>query len=181
MPNAEEIIHEQREQVERQGRDYEEALGVLKRLNPHASKEVDDYLVSIVFEEAPGFYVLRPDETLAWETPPAEDNAHFEVIVQDREDKRFIPQLDIRYRLFDDEGHLVVDKAPQFLWHPYVYHYGINGRIPREGNYVAEVTIMQPSFLRHDEVKGKRYRRTVTVRFDPVHVKQGRMPHGPEK
>jgi len=174
---------EEREQerlAKKQGEAYQVSYEILMAEDPHAVVEVDDYRIMASFEPAEGMYGPRPDGSLAWETPGDDDNQHFEVIVRDRHDGRFLPGLDVHLRLFDADGQKVAETTVPFIWHPFVFHYGIDGRIPAEGDYTAEVVIPIPRFHRHDEVRGKRYTRDVTVRLGPVHLKPGTKPHGPE-
>jgi hypothetical protein len=166
--------------VREQGAAYQRSYDVLMSEDPHAEAEVDDYRVTASFEPAEGMYGMRPDGSLSWEPPGEQDNQHFEVIVRDRHDGRFLPGLDVHLRLLDASGQQVAATAVPFIWHPFVLHYGINGRIPGEGDYTAEVTIPAPHFHRHDEVRGRRFQSDVTIRLGPVHLKPGTKPHGPE-
>lgn len=163
-----------------QGEAYRASYEKLMAEDPHAESAVDEYLITASFEPAEGMYGPGPDGSLAWETPRDGDNQHFEVIVRDRDDGRFLPGLDVHLRLLDGSGTAVAETSVPFIWHPFVLHYGIDGRIPGEGDYTAEVSIPAPRFHRHDEVRGKRYQRGVTVRLGPVHLTPGTKPHGPE-
>lgn len=181
MPN----IHspeeqKQQELADEQGRAYRASYEMLMAEDPHAETDVDDYRVTASFEPAEGMYCPFDDGSLRWRTPSEGQNQHFEVIVRDREDGRFLPGLDVHLRLLDRSGQPVVETAVPFIWHPFVLHYGIDGRIPGEGDYTAEVSIPSPRFCRHDQVRGKRYTKDVTVRLGPVHLKPGTKPHGPE-
>ncbi len=166
--------------VRAQGDAYRASYDELMAEDPHAEAEIDEYLITASFEPAEGMYGMGPDGSLGWETPRDEDNQHFEVIVRDRDDGRFLPGLDIHLRLLDASGKAVAETSVPFIWHPFVLHYGIDGRIPGEGDYTAEVSIPAPRFHRHDEVRGRRYQRDVTVRLGPLHLKPGKKPHGPE-
>lgn len=163
-----------------QGKAYAASYAMLMAEDPHAEVEVEDYRITASFEPAEGMYGMGPDGTLRWETPRETDNQHFEVIVRDRLDGRFVPALDIHLRLHDEADAVVVETSVPFIWHPFVHHYGIDGQIPGEGDYVAEVMVAAPRFHRHDEIRGKRYERDVTVRLGPVHLTPGVKPHGPE-
>lgn len=166
--------------AKKQGLAYDASYEILMSEDPHAVVEVDDYRITASFEPAEGMYGPGPAGSLAWETPGADHNQHFEVVVRDRNDGRFLPGLEIQLRLFDTENRKVAETTVPFIWHPFVFHYGINGRIPAEGDYTVEVVIPVPQFHRHDEVRGKRYGRDVSVRLGPLHLKPGRKPHGPE-
>jgi hypothetical protein len=63
-----------------------------------------------------------------------------------------------------------------FLWHPYLYHYGTNAKVPGEGPYTVRVQIQAPTFMRHDPVNGKRYAEPVRVVFEDRRFTPGRKP-----
>jgi uncharacterized protein involved in high-affinity Fe2+ transport len=171
---------QQEQLVRNQGDAYEASYDKLMAEDPHAETEVDDYKITASFEPAEGMYGMGPDGQLTWMTPQDGDNAHFEVIVRDRHDGRFLPGLDVHMRLFDEDGRQVAQTQVPFIWHPFVFHYGIDAKIPAEGDYSAEVEIPAPRWHRHDEVRGRRYEKDVKVRLGPVHLKPGTKPHGPE-
>jgi len=172
--------HEQEDLVRRQGRAYQASYDMLMAADPHVEGVADDYRITASFEPAEGMYGMTSDGALQWHTPGERENQHFEVIVRDREDGRFLPSLEVGLRLHDAADRVVAETAVPFIWHPFVFHYGVDGTIPGEGDYTAEVTVRAPRFHRHDEVRGKRYQRDVTVRLGPVHLKPGTKPHGPE-
>ncbi|HEU4674093.1 MAG TPA: hypothetical protein VFS32_14470 [Candidatus Limnocylindrales bacterium] len=171
---------EQERLAVRQGDAYRASYEKLMAEDPHAETEIDDYVVTASFEPAEGMYGPDAGGQLAWMTPSEVENQHFEVIVRDRHDGRFVPCLEVHLRLFDAADRQVAATAVPFIWHPFVYHYGIDGTIPGEGDYTAEVSIPAPRWHRHDEVRGKRYAKDVRVRLGPVHLKPGTKPHGPE-
>lgn len=117
-----------------------------------------------------GAYIHQSDGLLDWETPENYGMFHVEVIVQDRDDKRFVPYLDVHVRIYDKEGTLITESEAPFQWDPYTYHYGFDTNLPDDGQYYAEVTIKTPTFDRHHKNHGKRYTDDVTVRLDPVEV-----------
>ncbi|HEU4571811.1 MAG TPA: hypothetical protein VFR93_03925 [Candidatus Limnocylindrales bacterium] len=171
---------EQERLARQQGEAYGASYDRLMAEDPHAETEVDDYRVTASFEPAEGMYELKDDGTFHWMTPSDGQNQHFEVIVRDRRDGRFLPNLDVRMRLLDERDRVVADTEVPFIWHPFVLHYGVDGAIPAEGDYTAEVAIPAPRWHRHDEVRGRRYAKDVTVRLGPVHLTPGTKPHGPE-
>jgi hypothetical protein len=181
MPDIDSPDEKQQEQlVLKQGDAYRASYNMLMAEDPHTEAAVADYRVTASFEPAEGMYEPDVDGGLAWTTPKDGANQHLEVIVRDRRDGRFIPYLDVHLRLLDQEGTVVLDTAVPFIWHPFVLHYGVDGTIPGEGDYMPEVTIPAPRFPRHDEVRGKRYEQDVTIRLAPVHLEPGVKPRGPE-
>jgi Fe2+ transport protein len=86
-----------------------------------------------------------------------------------------VPDLDIALTLLDSDRELFTTAVP-FLWHPYLYHYGTNARVPGEGPYAVRVRIDPPTFMRHDPVNGKRYAEPVDVVFEGLRFTPGRKP-----
>lgn len=163
-----------------QGKAYQEAVDYLKKIvEGYDEKQVDDYLITVCAEEAEGLYHLE-DGQLEWEDPAEGLNAHLEIIVQDADDKRFIPELNVQATLYTEDNKIIQEKHHPFLWHPYVFHYGANWKIPEEGKYFIEVKISAPRFHRHDVVKGKKYPRQVKLEFGPVKMETERKLHAPE-
>lgn len=136
-------------------------------------RDVGDMTIGVAAEEAePLFHLIGG--TLQLKEPPEGANAHLEVVVMDRADGRFIPGLHVEATLSGDEGEVGTFVLP-FLWHPTMYHYGTNVRIPRPGaTYSLAVAIEPPTFHRHDKVNGKRYATAVSARFDGLAIKGGR-------
>lgn len=164
--------------AENQGKAFSEALDYMKNMDNHAEKTVEDYIISLASEEAEGTYQLKNGK-LEWQVPKEEFNTHLEIVVRDKKDKRFIPGLKIKARVFDENEKLVVEKECPFFWHPFLYHYGVMLEIPKEGKYTVEVSFPAPDFHRHDEIKGKRFEKGVQVKI-PIEMETGREPHGPE-
>jgi hypothetical protein len=162
-----------------QGDTYALALVEMQEEDVHASVEIEDYIISIACEDAEGMYMYN-DGKLEWMIPHEGDNQHFEVVVQDKEDKRFIPGLEVHATLFDEHKKEVAKMEVPFIWHPFLFHYGINCKIPKAGKYTAEIFIKKPSFHRHDEEVGNRYANDVTITLGPVLLKPGRKEHGAE-
>ena len=78
------------------------------------TRRAGDYLVAFVQENAEGMYELA--------------------------DGRFVPGLDITLTLLEGDRELFSTTMP-FLWHPYLYHYGTNAKVPGEGPYTVRVRI----------------------------------------
>lgn len=136
----------------------------------HTVKKTHDYIVTVAFEVAEGKFVQQSDGDVDWETPEGFGNYHVEIIVQDRDDKRFVPYLDVHVRVYDADNNLVTESDAPFMWHPYLYHYGFDTPIPEEGRYTVEVQIKAPKFDRHHKSHGKRYVDDVTTRLSAVQL-----------
>ena len=46
---------------------------------------------------------------------------------------------------------------------PKTYHYGRNWKVPGDGEYTLRVHIEPPTFMRHDELNGRRFEEPVDV------------------
>jgi hypothetical protein len=174
MEASNEAEPEQLEIARAQGGTYGQALQAMDEESGAVTQRAGDYLVAFVQENAEGMYELQ-DGRLVWREAPEEANAHLEIAVADAADGRFVPGLDITLTLLEGDRELFTTSMP-FLWHPYLYHYGTNARVPGEGPYSVRVTIGPPAFMRHDPVNGKRYEQPVHLVFDDRRFKPGRKP-----
>lgn len=162
-----------------QGDAYGRALRAMSVMDAHGRvQRAGDYLIGYEIEEAEGMYMPGKDG-LRWQDPQAE-NAHLEVVVRDADDGRFIPGLTVRAVLADAAGREVLSETLPFLWHPWLFHYGRNIRVPGKGTYALRVRIDPPEFPRHDRVNGRRYADPVDVRFENVRIEETGQKHSPE-
>ena len=171
--SSDESTQQQLQLAKEQGQAFQHAAETLIKQVAHGeTRRVGDYLLAWSVEEAEGLY-HRQDGHFEWEEPP-DKNAHVEIIVCDGADGRFIPELDVTVTLIDPSGKELGTHRQPFLWHPWVYHYGRNWTVPREGDYQLRVRVDAPNFPRHDKKNGRRYAEPVEVTFDTVHIKPGR-------
>ncbi len=136
-------------------------------------KRAGDYIVAYAQERAEGMYMLKGEGKLEWDEPK-DENCHLEISVSDAGDQRFIPYLEISATLTPESGKAVGPFTVPFVWHPGLYHYGKNIKVPGDGAYRLDIVIKAPTFMRHDEVNGKRYAETVEVTFEKVQIKTGK-------
>ena len=159
------------------GREQGEALTrTLKHMTDniaHDGREVEhgEYLVAYAVEEAEGMYAPS-NAGLEWQEP-GDANAHIEVAVRDAADGRLIPSLKIEATLVAPDGTTVGTHELPLLWHPYLYHYGRNWRVPGDGDYTLHVRFQPPSFPRHDKANGHRFLKGGDVTFENVSIKTG--------
>jgi hypothetical protein len=174
MHKSDEADPEQLQFARVQGGTYQEALEHM------ANEEADDggetrggdYIVAYAVEKAEGMYALKDGE-LKWQEP-GDANAHIEISVRDASDNRFIPHLEITVAVYDSQGERVGEHTQPFIWHPWLYHYGRNWKLPGDGEYTLHVHIKAPTFMRHDRLNGKRYAEDVDVTFEEVNISTGR-------
>lgn len=171
---SEESNREQLELAVRQGDALQEALAAMDEESESGVlvQRAGDYEIGIAVEEAEGMWTRADGGQLEWQNP-ADENAHVEVCVRDGADGRFVPELDVTVTLVDPDGHEVGTHRQPFLWHPWLYHYGRNWAVPREGEYTIRVRVEPPRFMRHDHENGRRYAEPVEVRFDDVAIETG--------
>lgn len=138
------------------------------------TQRAGDYIVGYAQERAEGMYMLKSEGKLEW-TEPDTENCHIEISVSDAGDHRFIPYLKIKASLKPaDGGRKIGPFEVPFLWHPGLYHYGRNIKVPGDGKYTLTVTIKPPAFMRHDKTNGLRYADTVEVEFRDIMIKSGK-------
>lgn len=171
---SDEADREQLAMAREEGDTYQRALDYMveKVADAGAKQRAGDYLIGFAQERAEGMYHLR-DGDLAW-VEPSDENCHLEVAVADAGDGRFIPGLSIKATLTGADGAVVGPFDLPFLWHPGLYHYGRNVRIPGSGRYTVRIEVAAPDFPRHDKVNGRRYAEPVSVEFKDVALEAGR-------
>lgn len=173
MQPSKEATAETLQMAQEQGKALEKALLHMTRKEADDGDEVPagDYLVGYAVEKAEGMHEPRGGE-LEW-LEPRDENCHLEVSVRDGADGRFIPALDVKVTLIDAQGHEVGTHRQPFVWHPWLYHYGRNWKVPGDGRYTLRVRIDPPNFARHDKVNGDRFREPVEVTFEGVKIETG--------
>ncbi len=174
MESSNEATQEQLNLAKEQGKAYRNALEYManKEAESGGMKTVGNYIVAYAVEEAEGMY-HKVDGELKWQEPK-EENAHIEITAVDAADGRFVPGLTVHVTVLDENNNSVGRHQQDFLWHPWLYHYGRNWKIPAKGNYTLKVEIDAPDFARHDKKNGLRYTKDVEVVFEDVHIETGR-------
>ena len=76
-------------------------------------------------------------------------------------------------RLHSEEGETIGPFPAPFLWHPGLYHYGANIKVPRGGKFDVKIKITTPRFARHDKINGNRYASAVEVEFPATYIEPG--------
>lgn len=172
-PNTSEATAEQLDLARAQGRAYGRALEYMTGTVAQDGREqrAGDYLVGYAVEKAEGMYAWV-DGALVWRDP-GEANLHVEVAVRDAGDGRFVPGVRVLATLLDPQGTEVGTHEQPLLWHPMIYHYGRNWTVPSDGAYTLRVRIEPPTFMRHDEINGRRFVAPVEVEFRGVKVERG--------
>jgi hypothetical protein len=172
-PTSSEASQEQLDAAKAQGDAYGRAVQIMttKVADGGGQQRAGDYVVGYALEKAEGMYQLDGGE-LRWQKPQ-DENLHLEVIVSDAADGRFVPGLTVRVTVVAEDGTEVGTHEQPLLWHPMLYHYGRNWKVPGDGTYTVRVHIDPAPFGRHDEKNGKRYVEPVDVEFNGVQVSTG--------
>ena len=173
MKSSNEADAEQLDLARQQGDALMKALDHMTNKEAHSGgrKRAGDYLVAYACETAEGLWHMKDGE-LVYEKPD-EENAHLEIAVLDGADHRFVPGLTVHLTVTDRDGNEVGTHVQPFLWHPWLYHYGRNWKLPGSGTYTFHVRIEPPTYARHDPKNGKRYAEPVEVTFEGVSVQTG--------
>jgi uncharacterized protein involved in high-affinity Fe2+ transport len=173
-PNTDEADAKQLELARDQGAAYRRALEHMAQEVAHdgGMQEAGEYLIGYAVEEAEGMYEWV-DGGLVWHDPADGENLHLEVAVCDASDGRFVPAVTVIATLIDPGGNEVFTHELPLLWHPMLYHYGRNVEVPVDGDYTLVVRVKPPTFMRHDEVNGRRFTELVETTFEGVRVERG--------
>ena len=128
-------------------------------------------LIGYVVEKAEGMDEWV-DGGLVWREP-GEANPHVEVVVRDAGDGRFVPGARVEVTPIDPDGNAVGIHEHPLLGHPMLYHDGRTWAVPMDGDDTLRVRVAPPTFMRHDEINGRRFLAPAEVEFRPVKVTRG--------
>ena len=172
-PSTSEADAKQLELAREQGGAYRKALDHMAQEVAHdgGTQTAGEYLIGYAIEEAEGMYMWKDGE-LVWQEPE-DENLHVEIAVCDASDGRFVPGCSVTGTLIDPDGNEVGTHEHELLWHPMLYHYGRNWEVPADGLYTLKVRVEPPTFMRHDEINGKRFAAAVETEFTGVKVERG--------
>jgi uncharacterized protein involved in high-affinity Fe2+ transport len=172
-PSSSEADAKQLELARKQGDTYKEALEYMASEVAHdgGMQPAGEYLIGYAVEEAEGMYMWN-DGKLEWQEPE-DENLHVEIAVCDAADGRFVPGCTVTVTLTDPDGNDAGTHELPLLWHPMLYHYGRNWKVPSDGKYTLDVRVDPPTFMRHDEINGCRFKETVETTFKGVEVERG--------
>jgi hypothetical protein len=173
-PDTDETTQRQLHLARAQGDAYGNALEHMTTAvaDDGGQQRAGDYWIGYAVEEAEGMYEWRGND-LVW-TEPGETNLHVEITVRDAGDGRFVPGVRVLATLIEPGGEELGTYEQPLLWHPMIYHYGRNWTASREGQYTLRVQVEPPTFMRHDQVNGRRLAETVEVEFSDVNVSLAR-------
>ena len=93
--------------------------------------------------------------------------------MRDAGDGRFLPGLTVHATLVDARGEEVGTHVQPFLWHPWLFHYGRNWKVPGDGDYTLRVRVEAPEYDRHDHENGCRFVEPAEVEFSGVKIRTG--------
>jgi hypothetical protein len=151
-----------------EGGNYLRMLDAMLESAAGRKQQAGDYWIAYAVEPAQGLYRLQ-DGHWQWVEPTTE-NTHIQIMVADRYDGRFIPELEIYAVLFDPDHNEIGERRQYFHWHPELHHYGRNWTIAKSGAYRLRVRIEIPDFARHGKKEGARYEEPVEVEFRQIHI-----------
>lgn len=159
------------------GNGFTNTLKVMyKQANEGKDKVQGNYFIAFADEYSEGWwhymngkfmYMMQNDEG-------GKTNAHIEIAVLDAATHRFLPDLNVSVTLYDKNKHSLGTKPIPFMWHPWLYHYGENWRIPATGKqYSVHVHAEAPAYKRYGKTMGNQFTMPVDVDFDNLTVKAG--------
>lgn len=172
---SDEADRKQLEMARQEGDAYHRSLLYMAQevADSGGQQRAGDYIVAYAQERAEGMYMLRGEGELEW-VEPTDENCHLEISVSDAGDQRFVPYLEVEATLTAPDGEKIGPFEVPFLWHPGLYHYGRNIKVPGDGKYALRVRIAAPTFMRHDKTNGRRYAEAVEAEFKEIEIKTGR-------
>lgn len=158
------------------GEAYSNTLQAMyKQANDGKDTTSGDYFLACAVEYSEGYWYPRQGKLVYEMTNElsAAHNAHVEVVARDVKTGRFLHDLNVTATLYDNAGRKVNSKMEMFMWHPWLYHYGENWRVPRAGKYRVHVHIDPPPYRRYGQTLGKQFIMPVDMDFTDITIKTG--------
>lgn len=159
------------------GHAYKNALKEMFRRSSAGKDTVSgDYLVAFADEYAEAYWYYNKNKKLTYmvsQVQSSATNAHVEVAICDAKTGRFMHDLTVSTTLYYKDGELGTGDEP-FMWHPWLYHYGANWRVPRSGRqYRLHVEAQPPVHRRYGRVFGRQFTRPAVADFSGVLIRTG--------
>lgn len=138
-----------------------------------AQTSIDSVRLAYAVEFAESYWVFRDDDLVfdfRAEATSAK-NAHVEVATRDALTGRFLPGLTVTTTFLQGEEP-VEEVQPGLMWHPWLYHYGENVRVPGTDAYRLRVQVAPPAYRRWTRL-GDFFTAPLDFTFDDVNVRTG--------
>lgn len=172
-----EAMEQQQEIAELPGDAYAHTLkDMFKQATDGKDVTAGDYFVAYAVEYAEGWWLYKGDKFryAAENDVSGKTNSHVEVAVCDAKTKRFMHELDVTATVSDAQGNKVGSMNEPFMWHPWLYHYGENWRMPSAGkHYKLHVHFEPPAYRRYGKTYGKQFTQPGDIDFKDVVIKTG--------
>jgi uncharacterized protein involved in high-affinity Fe2+ transport len=146
-----------------------------KQANDGRDTTIGDYTIAFAVEYAEGYWNYENSKFRYMQENDlsGKTNAHVEVAALDAKSGRFLDNLDVKATLKTEDGKTVGTRNEMFMWHPWLYHYGENWRIPKGGSYTIIANIKPPAYRHYGKTLGNQLNKQISVAFDNVQIKSG--------
>jgi hypothetical protein len=134
-----------------------------------------DYRIEAAVEYAEAYWFCDPT-TLAYKSEveaSSAENCHIEIAPRDAWTGRFLPELNVTVTVWNANGHEIGTRPEPLMWHPWLYHYGENWRVPLSGRYRIRATFPAPAWRRYGATMGRRFAQGATVEYRELRIKSG--------
>lgn len=171
-----EAMEAQQELSAQAGKAYANTVqGMYKQANDGRDTVTGDYIVAYAIEYAEGYWHYEGDKFryMAENDMSGKTNTHVEISVRDAGTGRFMHDLDITAQLKDARGTIIGTMKEPFMWHPWLYHYGENWRIPKSGTYDLVLHIQPPAYHRYGKTAGQHFSQSINLTFHHITLKTG--------
>lgn len=168
-------MEQQQALSESAGKAYANTLkNMYKQANDGRDTIIGDYKVAFAVEYAEGYwnyehgvFRYKVENDLSGLT-----NGHVEIAVLDAKTGRFLHNLNVTASL-NKNGKDLGTKTEPFMWHPWLYHYGENWRVPSAGKYNLHIHFDPPQYRRYGKNDGRQFANALDFNFTPIKIKTG--------
>ncbi len=141
-----------------------------------AEQLTGDYRIEEAVEFAEAYWFFERDR-LVYKTEveaSSARNCHVEIAPRDAATGRFLPAIPMTVTVWTENGRELGTRTEPLMWHPWLYHYGANWRVPLSGrHYRVRATFAAPTWRRYGRASGNRFAQGADVEFREVKIKSG--------
>lgn len=130
----------------------------------------DGWTINYIVEAAEPWFEGSSEHAGHFRAPAEGETNHIEIIPQEAETGRIVPDVPITLEVIDADGKVVQSQQLNFYYSTF-FHYANNFSLPAEGTYTLRATLGAPTFNRHgDQADGPALPEGVTVEFANVDI-----------
>ncbi len=176
LPLLSDAMEKNQQLAKNAGDAYSNTLKIMySQANDGRDTLTGDYFLAYAIEYSEGYWYSKASK-FVYENKneqSAKHNSHIEVVARDRQTGRFLHDLNVVATVKQPNGDSIGTHQEMFMWHPWLYHYGENWRVPNAGDYELHIHIDPPPYHRYGKNLGNQFTQPIDMDFKNIMIKTG--------